>query len=187
MTVPTKWQLAQHWHASVDQATYAPLLEDLAAPSCFACGWHSEHWAKATPKSSWERARLERAHIVPRSLGGSDDASNIILLCNPCHRDSPDWHDPQEMARWIAGRPDRASKEVEEFADWCDALKQVPEFNELLAEYEADPDVPDDVAVQRIVGMLWESTRRASTHVTEISNGTKVAILRDALTRASAA
>lgn len=187
MSIPTKWAIAQYWSAAFGNDVFAPQLEDLAHPCCFACGWFSERWTKATAKASWERATLERAHIVPRSLGGSDDPSNIILLCSPCHRDSPDWREPSAMARWIAERPDRGSKEVEEFADWCNALQQVPEFKMLLADYEANPDVPDDVAVQRIVEMLWQSTRKAGMHVTEISNGTKVAILRDTLTRESAA
>jgi len=185
VSVPTKWQIAQHWGGDSRRETFAPMLEDLDDPCCFACGWFSEHWTKATPKASWERSRLERAHITPRSLGGSDDASNIILLCNPCHRDSPDWQDPSAMARWIAERPDRSSKEVEELGDWCKAMQQVPEFKVLLAEYEADPDLPDDVAIRRIVDMLWEATRKAGTHAVELSNGTKVAILRDTVARAA--
>jgi hypothetical protein len=187
VSVPTKWQLAQHWYTSAERETFAPMLQDLAAPCCFACDWHSEHWAKATPKASWERATLERAHIVPRSLGGADDPSNVLLLCAPCHRDSPDWCDPSAMARWIAERPDRASKEVEDFADWAKAAQQVPGFQDLLAEYEANPDLPDDVAVQRLVDMLWASTRLASTHNVSLSSGTKVAILRDTVERAAAA
>ncbi len=186
MSVPTKWQLAQHWISSPERKTFAPMLQDVAAPCCFACDWHSERWAKATPKASWERATLERAHIVPSSLGGTDDAPNVILLCAPCHRDSPDWHDRSEMARWIARRPDRASKEVEEFSDWAKAAQEVPAFQALLAEYEANPDLPDDVAVQRLVDMLWASTRQASTHNVSLSSGTKVAILRDAVERAAA-
>lgn len=185
MTVPTKWQLAQHWHASADRGTYAPMLEDLEEPCCFACGWFSERWIKATPKASWERAKLERAHIVASSLGGSDDAANVILLCSPCHRDAPDWHEPSEMARWVWERPERRSKELEEIGDWCRAFQQVPEFGALLAEYEANPDVPDDVAVQRLVDMLWASTQKAGIHAGELSSGTKVAILRDTANRVS--
>jgi hypothetical protein len=140
---------------------------------------------KATARMSWERATLERAHIVPSSLGGSDNASNVILLCAPCHGDSPDWPDPSEMARWVAERPERGSKEIEDFADWYTALKQVPEFATLLAELEADPDLPDDVAIQRIKDLLWESTRKARLHASVLSTGTKAAILRDVTVSAS--
>jgi hypothetical protein len=180
VTVPTKWQLAQHWYASPDRATFARWLEDLATPCCFACGWFSEHWVKATPKASWERAALERAHIVPASLDGPDDASNVLLLCAACHRDSPDWHKPDEMARWIAERPQRASKEVEELSDWCGAALQVPEFGELLTHVAAAPDFRVDAAAERLVGKVWQSTLKAATHASALSSGSKVAILRDA-------
>lgn len=184
--VPTKWQLAQHWAASADRATFAPMLEDLTHPCCFACGWFSEHWAKATSKASWERATLERAHIVPSSLGGPDDATNVILLCAPCHRDSPDWHDPSAMARWIAERPERGSKELEELSDWITALQQAPEFDTLLTlvgmGVRMGVDTPEGAA-QDIIDVLWESAQNAGTHVTELSRGTKVAILRDAAER----
>ncbi|WP_188189531.1 HNH endonuclease [Nonomuraea sp. SYSU D8015] len=32
---------------------------------------------------------MERAHVVPRSRGGSDTCENLVLLCKPCHTDSP--------------------------------------------------------------------------------------------------
>ena len=37
---------------------------------CFACTW---------------QGRLERAHILAKCDGGSDDVSNIHLLCRSCH------------------------------------------------------------------------------------------------------
>ncbi len=37
---------------------------------CVACG---------TPDN------LNQHHLVPRSLGGSDDESNLLTLCGPCH------------------------------------------------------------------------------------------------------
>lgn len=40
---------------------------------CFVCGFGNEH-------------ALEEHHIIPRSLGGSDDEDNIELLCANCHR-----------------------------------------------------------------------------------------------------
>jgi hypothetical protein len=91
------------------------------------------------------------------------------------------------MARWIAERPDRASKEVEELGDWARAALEVPEFQALLAEYEANPDVSDEAGVQRILEILRASTRRATTHNVSLSSGTKVAILRDAVEKATAA
>ncbi|MGA4875408.1 HNH endonuclease [Streptomyces lydicamycinicus] len=112
MSMPSKWEIAQFWEQGRNRDEFAPHLS-LVEPCCFACGWFSECWEEKTPRARWRRARLERAHIVPRSLGGPDTADNLLLLCRPCHEDSPDWADPRQMARWIATRAERPSKEVE--------------------------------------------------------------------------
>lgn len=44
---------------------------------------------------------LQRCHIVPRSLGGSDEPSNLIPLCSMCHDEAPNVVDPDEMWNWI--------------------------------------------------------------------------------------
>lgn len=181
MTVPTKWEIAQHWGASPDRDKYAPAVYDLGEPCCFACGWYSEHWDKPTPRSSWERAALERAHIVPSSLGGSDDLDNLILLCGPCHKESPDWSDASEMARWIAAREARRSKEFEEWDAWMAAAAEVPEFLPLITSMAGAPD-----AAEQMIALLRDSLRKASLHWgVGLSQGTRVAIIRDAVQRAT--
>jgi len=47
---------------------------------CMACG------------SAFDRGgnRLERAHILARCIQGSDDISNLHVLCKPCHKESED-------------------------------------------------------------------------------------------------
>ncbi|ECY6091243.1 HNH endonuclease, partial [Salmonella enterica subsp. enterica serovar Enteritidis] len=49
--------------------------------------------------------KLERAHIIPHSLGGSNDVSNYILLCNKCHRESPDIANESALIEWMNGQP----------------------------------------------------------------------------------
>lgn len=44
---------------------------------------------------------LERCHIVPTSLGGKDEPSNLVLLCHRCHLDNPNITDPEIMWDWI--------------------------------------------------------------------------------------
>ncbi|MFH9195728.1 hypothetical protein [Streptomyces globisporus] len=89
------------------------------------------------------------------------------------------------MARWIAARPDRSSKQVEDASDWFIALKQAPEFTELLAGLEAEPGLSDAEAIEQVKGILWESARRASLHAGALSIGTKTAILRETAARAA--
>ena len=52
--------------------------------TCFKCGRTS-----TIPSDTY----VERAHIHPAWDGGSDDVSNIHLLCSPCHKDSEDYFD----------------------------------------------------------------------------------------------
>jgi hypothetical protein len=68
--------------------------------------WETEH------KRCWccgHKSKLQECHIVPRSLGGSDNASNVVPLCAQCHDEAPDVADPGEMFRWIASQQNPVS------------------------------------------------------------------------------
>ena len=45
--------------------------------------------------------RLERCHIIPKSLDGSNTPDNLVLLCNKCHIEAPDINDSEVMFDWI--------------------------------------------------------------------------------------
>lgn len=47
------------------------------------------------------KKNLERCHIIPHSLGGTDEPSNLVLLCKRCHIDNPNITDPEIMWDWI--------------------------------------------------------------------------------------
>lgn len=171
MTTPSKWEIAQHWAASPDRSTYAPRMYDLGEPCCFACGWYSEYWDKHTAQASWERATLERAHIVPASMGGPDTAENLVLLCGPCHKEAPDWPDPAEMVHWLADRPARRSAEYETEEAWIMAATRIPEFA-VLAQ---------SMPPEHLQELVSEALEVAGTHYgVGVSQGTREAVLRHA-------
>lgn len=122
---------------------------------------------------AWERATLERAHIIPAGLGGSNATNNIILLCSPCHRAAPDWDDPWEMAVWISRRPERSSKGMEHLDAWLRAAAEVPLFKVALSEVAAGGG-----SAQKAIEVMRQHTRRAVLHSGELSQGTMEAILR---------
>lgn len=171
---PTKWAIARYWtENTTGREIFAPHL-DLDSPCCFACGWFSERWTDGrSTQKAWERASLERAHIIPAGLGGPNRADNIILLCAPCHRESPDWDDPWEMAIWIGSRPERASKEMEHVDAWLRAVAEVPLFKVALREMAVRGSSAQDV-----VEVMRRYTRRAVVHAGELSQGTMTAVLR---------
>ncbi len=60
-------------------------------------------WADAD-KRCWRcgcEAELELCHIVPDSRGGLREPSNLVLLCNRCHREAPNVSDPRYMWVWL--------------------------------------------------------------------------------------
>ncbi|MEU4609339.1 HNH endonuclease [Streptomyces umbrinus] len=178
MSVPSKWKIAQHWNESLKRDAFAPHLL-LDEPCCFACGWFSQRWKQATAQASWQRANLERAHIIPSSLGGPDDASNLLLLCNPCHQESPDWVDPAQMARWIATREERPSRELETFLAWFAAAEKAPDFKDALASVASV--VAEEGAAERVSELLQDLLGRAGTHFgVGFSQGTRVTVLQAA-------
>ena len=61
--------------------------EFLERGTCFACGMDGN----------------ERAHIKARSAGGSDDVSNIHILCGVCHKDS-EYLDGGRYLSWVLSR-----------------------------------------------------------------------------------
>lgn len=44
---------------------------------------------------------VERAHVVPASLGGSNDVRNFALLCPRHHREAPDVADAEAFWSWV--------------------------------------------------------------------------------------
>ncbi|WP_326725368.1 hypothetical protein OHT59_44305 [Streptomyces sp. NBC_00243] len=77
------------------------------------------------------------------------------------------------MARWIATREDRPSKEAETFVSWLAAAEKAPEFKEAVASVATDPG-----ANERVMELLQSLLRQAGTHFgVGFSQGTREAVL----------
>lgn len=77
------------------------LAEFMHADYCWACGMIC-----GDPKVGW----TERAHILARCEGGTDDAENIHLLCPTCHKDS-EFLSGEEYWAWLRNRENMDSLE----------------------------------------------------------------------------
>jgi ribosomal protein L37E len=78
-------EIVSYWIDKKDDSSLGMDWTD-AHERCWRCGYSS---------------RLERCHIVPKSLGGSDDPSNLILMCKRCHKEAPNVKDKNFMWTWI--------------------------------------------------------------------------------------
>lgn len=123
---PARYEIAKWWDENTDTAYsehlcpmfdwqkppyYWEFVIDVGEPSCFACHWfdarvrtYDAEDGYTNLKRIWNDSRLERAHIVPYSLGGSNHVSNYLLLCRQCHRDAPDTTNPRFILQWTQKR-----------------------------------------------------------------------------------
>ena len=101
MGMPSKNKIVEYWQAEHEAGRPSPWLPDWGwdKPECMACGYLSDYW------KDWTTSSLDRCHIIPKALGGEDEASNLVLMCRRCHQDSPDCSDPQILIRWMEERP----------------------------------------------------------------------------------
>lgn len=93
-TLPSKAQIFDYWK---DRLGDLGIILDWGEPSCWACGFH--YGARFDIKKSdaswtemfegWNKIPLQRCHIIPRSLGGTDEPSNLFLMCRECHDLAP--------------------------------------------------------------------------------------------------
>lgn len=78
-------EVIAYWEKRVDECGLSVDWAE-ADSHCWRCGHEKD---------------LERCHIVPDSLGGKDEPSNLVLLCKRCHAEGPNVIDPEIMWDWI--------------------------------------------------------------------------------------
>ena len=103
--LPSKSQIFDYWKDRLGQLGF---VIDWGEPSCWACRFH--YGTKYDIKRSdvgwdtilhcWSKIPLQRCHIIPRSLGGTDDVSNLFLMCRECHDLAPNTSIPAIFFEW---------------------------------------------------------------------------------------
>ena len=158
-------EIVEYWSNIIDEGDIAVDWSD-ASIRCWRC--------------ARKRKTLERCHIVPESLGGSEDASNLILLCKECHQESPDVTESKFIWDWIKNTKS-------EFYDMWDTQKAFVEYKKVYNE-EVNKSlwmaIPEKYRIGNIPVSLFYTAlspafRLASTHFgVGYSVGTRVFILR---------
>ncbi|MBQ9013590.1 MAG: HNH endonuclease [Bacilli bacterium] len=73
---------------------YYWLEEDL--PTCFVCG---------------KETKLEKCHLIPKVLGGTDEVDNLVLLCRKHHQKAPNTSFTKDiMLNWIEEEAEKYDK-----------------------------------------------------------------------------
>lgn len=101
----TKGEIFEYWKERLLDLGF---FIDSGEPTCWACGefWNGRYDIRNSNASyekvlrAWERAPLQRCHIIPKSLGGSDEPLNLFLMCRECHDLAPNTSIPEIFFQW---------------------------------------------------------------------------------------
>jgi hypothetical protein len=89
---------APAWIRDCWQAHQSKIINELCAVE-----WtdNMDEWDRCWCCGASEGKRLQRCHIVAKSIGGSDNSSNIVPLCRHCHDLMPDTPDAEFFWSWL--------------------------------------------------------------------------------------
>ena len=98
---PTINAIANYW---INQEIELPNVEqEDMFHHCWNCGEDKRS------NSEKNKVRLERCHIIAKSLGGGFEPSNFVLLCSLCHREAPNTSDKNDIWHWLESNRNRYS------------------------------------------------------------------------------
>lgn len=111
------------YNKNFDISRSITVVTDWGEPRCFACDKFAP-FAKCLDeetqshdfdfKKLWNQSAVrhsfEKAHILPKALGGKVRADNMFILCRDCHKESPDTIYKEEFFRWVYRKRHEGSK-----------------------------------------------------------------------------
>ena len=165
------------------------IIEDEGEPMCWGCGKpiisNIEKGMQATVlqdddiKRLWSTSKvlskLNRCHITPASLGGSDNADNLFLMCRDCHFASPDTLNREAFFRWVYKQRKSKVSGVKSFQELSRLLNEelsdrdLPNYNEIL---DMCPDIDFGKAESYIKSMM-------TTHTTSLVTSSLIVAFAD--------
>lgn len=104
---PTGYAIFDYWRQNNDgfiDYDYFETYEETGKCFCFACGIPVYSKLRSSEAKKWSTCSLQKAHIIPFGLGGSNEPDNFMLLCPECHAAAPDIKDDEAMKFWCTNR-----------------------------------------------------------------------------------
>jgi len=123
---PSAQAIAEYWDTRgleesdpIKQSRWNPMV-DVGEPSCQGCGCWNTEWDKKPIGKRWNHADgLEKAHIIPLALGGSNEPSNYLMLCRFCHFDFDSeicitsMDDFDKVIKWLSNRSKQKQDKID--------------------------------------------------------------------------
>ncbi|EFU41017.1 hypothetical protein PVOR_15329 [Paenibacillus vortex V453] len=152
MGMPSKSKIFEYWMNWLDKKGI-----DWGEPCCWACGrfWEDKYDIKkprATREEiikNWDNVPLQRCHIVAKQFDGTDEPSNLFLMCRDCHDKAPNTRSVEafliwtEKQNWYENFRDEVMKEIKNFG----FEDRVEELNEIIANKEIKDKISENLGV----------------------------------------
>lgn len=169
--MPSRSRIANHWKDKT-LPNGESIMWDWYEPSCWACHkwWKVKEEPKLIEKGEFNKLwnhkgyKLQRCHIIPKMLGGSDDEGNLFLMCEKCHEDSPDTTNPDIFFNWVMSR--EQWNPLEDYYEFSSLMnKEIHKYN-INIEDLTDFSLKDETQ-RRVFEMI-------GNHGFKIANSSKV-------------
>ena len=137
-------EIIDYWAVREDECGLAVDWSE-AHERCWRCGYNS---------------RLQRCHIVPRSQGGSNDPSTLVLLCGRCHREAPNVKDARFMWIWMRST-------CVPFYDLYWTTRGIHEFEKMFGRKPLTSSDFNSVSEKEALDLLREEMQKVTIHFGE--------------------
>lgn len=165
------------------------VIKDWGEPMCWGCSkpiigeyeknCETKLYDEEDIKKLWSdkkvKSKLNRCHIVPVSLDGSDEPDNLFLMCESCHFLSPDSRNAKGFFRWVYRQRNKTEM----------GFESIPETFRLIDEELTDRGLPAYCEMFKqcpnmlTTGLKKFLTERISTHSSKIVTSTLIVAFAD--------
>lgn len=156
-TTTTHHSIAEYWFGrgicedgSILDDVFAPDFSNALSvfslhtlkPHCWACGAEYDGELLAAKDKTFfdcydeASSKLNRCHILPKQFGGSDLPSNLFLMCENCHRESPDTRNKRAFFRWIYERRHLYTKGLRIGGIYLDVAKEMKALGFSMSDWQ---------------------------------------------------
>lgn len=186
----TPYKIYQYW-VTVGQARLKELLGEVPSqllyldtehPECFACGRPAKTVKNPRDvRDYWNKSkRLEKCHIIPACLGGTNTVENLVMMCRDCNMSNPETNSELYFWLWFKTRKTFTFFRVD---DWVyETMKTLCNDVEFSLTWEELTQIVD-AHVKAAVSNLSQDQNGESRGRDKVTDGTKAAILIESTKR----
>jgi hypothetical protein len=171
--MPSNYSIFNYWKN--EMLFDEPVIADWAEPECWCCKKAILVETETARKDGdfkyiWNKTseHLQRCHIVPKSLEGSNAPNNLFLLCPSCHEQAPNSDNRDIFLRWIYF-------ERKKYAiGWN--LQKLLDTAKYLCQ-QSDVDFDEFIRFFNNLGNSKLDSKHVSTHLSKLTESTVIMML----------